>query len=433
MPDGSLRAREGPVRVGVLVALEWRPDAGGHVKCWEKLASAALARPHDLDLTVHFLGEREGCRHLGPNVRYRIQGPAFGTDRLPFLSGIPAHTDLAPYHRRLAAWLAGYDVVHTTDAFFSFARTAERVAARTGIPLVNSIHTDTPRYQRVFVRRLIEQACGRGAVTRLLLDRLRLGEWAENRALAALDAHHRACAHVFASTDEGRQRAARLLSAGSVGLLGRGVDLDFYHPGRRDRPWLESRFGLPLGRTVVLHVGRLDPTKNVLLLARAVRSLAQGGRPVHLLCVGDGEDRAAIQAMLGEHATCPGFMPPDILARVFASSDLFAFPSAMDVFGNAPLEAMASGLPVLVSRQGGMGRILVDGESGLVVGAGTAAWTEALAGLCAATARRQAMGRAARRHAERTVPTWDSILAGSLLPVWQRLARPAPATLSPAG
>src|SRR5258708_3571608 len=95
--------------VGVLVDLIWSPHAGGHVKCWERLAAAALELPDRLDLTVHFIGDRRAVHRLGANVRYVLEPPVFSTERLRFLGDIPDHTDLAPWHPRVARALPFYD------------------------------------------------------------------------------------------------------------------------------------------------------------------------------------------------------------------------------------------------------------------------------------------------------------------------------------
>ena len=58
------------------------------------------------------------------------------------------------------------------------------------------------------------------------------------------------------------------------------------------------------------------------------------------------------------------------LSRGYASADLFVFPSATDTFGNVVLEAQASGLPVIVSDEGGPKELMKDGETGIVVRTG---------------------------------------------------------------
>jgi hypothetical protein len=153
-----------PLRVGVLVDLALTPDAGGQVKCWQRLAEAAVDCADRLDLTVHFSGPEPRQIALSPTVRYVLLPPVPSTARL--ISGVPDHTDLAPWHPKLARALHDYDVVHTTDAFFCYAQTAMRFARRHGIPLVSSIHTNTPEYARITTARLLERVLGSGRAYR---------------------------------------------------------------------------------------------------------------------------------------------------------------------------------------------------------------------------------------------------------------------------
>src|ERR1700730_8791689 len=163
---------ERPLRVGVLVDLTLTAEAGGHVKCWQRLAEAAVGYGDRLDLTVHFNGPEPRHIELSPSVRYVLLPPVFSSARL--IRDVPDHTDLAPWHPRLAQLLSGYDVIHTTDAFFCYGRAAARVARRRGVPMVSSIHTNTPEYARITTARLLENALGRGMAYRVANDRLAL-------------------------------------------------------------------------------------------------------------------------------------------------------------------------------------------------------------------------------------------------------------------
>ena len=410
------------ISVGVLVDLVPGVRAGGHVRCWERLAEAALGFADSLDLTVHFMGERPAQRRLGDNVRYIVEPPVFSTERLRFLSHVPDHTDLAPWHPRLARMLPRYDVIHATDAYFAYARTALRIGQRRGIPIVNSVHTSTPEYARIFTGRTIERMFGDGIVSRLLLDHLGVACRIERRMLAQLAAYQRRCAFTLVSRPE-QLAPARARLGGRAALLRRGVDHRLFNPAKRDRQWLRARYGIPPGRFVVICAGRLNRGKNVLFLADATAALVARGIDAHLLCAGHGEDRAAILDRLGGRATCPGSVAPTELARLYAAADLFAFPSRVEEAANVVLEALASGLPVLVTRDGGMGRVIGNGLSGLVLpGDDVAAWIEAAAALAGNAERRRAMARAARRHAERTVPSWAEVLGEDLLPHWEQAA-----------
>lgn len=422
-----------PVRVAVLVDLMRGPRAGGHVKIWERLAHEAIAVGDHLDLTVYFSGERDHEVALAPHVRLVEQRPVFSTARLPFLSHVPAHTDLAPFHFRLARRLARHHVLHTTDAFFAFARTAARVARRTGRALCNSVHTNTPLYTRLFTAATLEKITARVGLAGLsapILRALQLPARAEAQMSRQLDQHQRRCAFAFVSRPDQAVTLAERLSPGRVGLLRRGIDHQRFHPGQRDRRALGQLLGLPLDRPWLLFAGRLDRSKNVLTAVRAVQALEGAGCPVHLLCAGDGADRAEVARQLGSLGSCVGTLPTDQLARAYASADLFVQPSVTEECSNVILEALTSGLPVVVPQQGGSGRLFPNGDAGLVVDGAedVAAWVGALRSLIDDPPRRARMGQAARAFAERSIPTWRAVLTEDLLPVWRRLASPPSGT-----
>lgn len=411
-----------PVRVGVLVDLAWSPQAGGHVKCWERFAEAASRIPDQIDLTVHFSGAAPGRHDLAGNVRYLIHPAAFSTARLPFLSHVPDHTDLAPYHRPLARALELWrpEVLHTTDAFFAFARTAAKFARRRGIPLTNSIHTDTPSYTRVFTAQTIHRLVGEGLLGRLLVDRLKLHERAADDMLAKLARHQAQCAFALVSQPEEFERARRVLPEARLGYLRRGIDREAFTPAKRDRALLRDAYGVPESRVLILFAGRVNRGKNVMVLAQAVRRLVDRGLDVHLLCAGKGDDRQAILDLLGDRASCPGPVPQGELQTLYASADLFAFPSEVEVFANVVQEALTSGLPVVMAEKSGSGH-LVDDDTGIVLdGQDGDAWEAALAALASQPERLAAMKVAARARAERTLPSWLEVLQQDLLPRWRR-------------
>ncbi len=406
--------------MAVLVDLFWSDAAGGHVKFWERAARGAAGLT-GLDLTVFFAGAEDGMHDVAPNVRYRLLRPVFSTQRLPFLAHVPDHTDLAPYHPRLARALAGHDVIHTTDAFFAYARTAERVARRRGVALVNSVHTDTPGYTRLYTAETVRRRLG--WLSRLLLDRFHVDARAERAKLRRLETHQAACRYVLGPREEDLARARRVLPAERVLPLPRGLELERFHPKWRDRAWLASTFAIPPETPVVLCVGRVNVGKNVMALAEAVHALAALGEKLVLVCAGEGEDRARIEAMLGPLARCPGIVAGEDMARLYASADLLAHPSEIETFANVVTEGMAAGLPAIVSARGAAHERVIDGSTGVVVEGGGAAWAEAIALLLRDPARREAMGRAARAETERLFTDWRAVVAEKLLPVWSAAAR----------
>jgi glycosyltransferase involved in cell wall biosynthesis len=413
-----------PLKVGVLVDLALTTEAGGHVKCWQRLAEAATGYGDRLDLTVHFNGPEPRRIELSPSVRYVLLPPVFSTARL--IRHVPDHTDLAPWHPRLAQLLAGYDVIHTTDAFFCYARTAARFARRRGVPMVSSIHTNTPEYARITTARLLENALGRGMAYRVANDRLALPDRVSSLLERRLIRHLENV--TFAMGSYGGDPDTRYAVRHSGVSLRRGLDRGLFSPARRDRAWFEARFGIPSDQLIVMYAGKLNAGKNVPLLVPILHQARQRGVAAHLFCAGAGSERQALEAALGPAVTCPGPLAQEELARAYASADLFLFPSMIDESGNAAVEALASGLPTLLAAGNGVASRMAD-CAGLRVlpGDRPEAWAEAIAELAAAPEWRMAMGRAARLYVEACVPSWSDVLVEDLLPVWQRAAARAAA------
>lgn len=414
-----------PLKVGVLVDLVLTPDAGGHVKCWERIAEAAVEFPGELDLTVHFNSPdraREPRRiELSPSVRYLLMPPVFSTNRL--VRQVPDHTDLGLWHPRLARMLPDYDVIHTTDAFFCYARTATRFARKCGVPVVSSIHTNTPEYARITVENLLCQTLGNGIFYRLANEHLalpnRVSRLLERRLHRHLDRVTLAMAS-YADDKSGDWHCGVSLR--------RGFDRALFSPRHRDRGWLESRYGVPAGHFVVMYAGKLNSGKNVPLLGPAIE-LAQrmsgeaGGTPIHLFCAGKGEHRDALAERLGAGVTLPGVLSQEELARAYASADLFAFPSMIDESGNAAVEALACGLPALLAAGSGVASRLAECPGVRIMpGDAPQRWAEAIVGLATTPDCCRGLGAQARAYIETEVPSWSQVVDEDLLPVWRQAA-----------
>jgi glycosyltransferase involved in cell wall biosynthesis len=185
-----------------------------------------------------------------------------------------------------------------------------------------------------------------------------------------------------------------------VRVVRRGVDIQSFHPGHGD-PSFWPKHGLR-GHNTLLYVGRLSREKELDFLVEVFRDLAGHGADVELALVGDGPDRAHLEKALDR---CPvaftGYLRGEELATAYASSALFVFPSTTDTFGNVVMEALASGVPALVSDMGGPCELVHHREAGLVLPAGDhARWKDAIETLAIDRRRREVMGRCARKLAE---------------------------------
>jgi glycosyltransferase involved in cell wall biosynthesis len=416
-------AADRPLKVAVLVTLERGPAAGGHVKSWERLAEAAVAVPDKLSLDLHFLGERRTTETAASNVRFHTHRPTLGTRSLRFLEQGAGHTDLAGSNAGVAAALTGSDVVHATD-FFSFGKTAIAFARKQGCGLTASVQTDVPRFTEIYAGDIIKRMLGR-ALGGWLVDGAHLPERIARAQQRSIDRRLLLCDQLLLSKPEDRDRLSAAMHPGHVRLFRRGVDRRRFNPDHRDRAKLARSFGIPEDRIVLVFAGRVDASKGAPLMAEATKRLADEGLNIHVVIAGEGQDRAAIETLLGERATAPGNLPQAELAWIYASADVFVFPSTTEVSPNVVLEAKASGLPVVVADAHGGGQFVArSGADGLVLSARDAgAWTAAIRPLVTDAAARQAMGRAARHWIETEWPDWGEVLERDLLAAWHDAAR----------
>lgn len=141
-----------------------------------------------------------------------------------------------------------------------------------------------------------------------------------------------------------------------------GVDATRFHPSRRDprkRAELWRRLGVPAGTPLILYAGRLAPEKNLWLLMEAVERLLPPVADARLLIAGSGAMRGELGAYAGKRlAGKVEFLghveDRNELADLYANCDVFVHPNPDEPFGIAPLEAMASGIPLVAPPTGGL-------------------------------------------------------------------------------
>lgn len=152
----------------------------------------------------------------------------------------------------------------------------------------------------------------------------------------------------------------------NIRLWRRGVELDRFSPNRRN-PALRGKLSKN-NEPILLFVGRLVKEKDLDDLIAADRNLKLHGHKFSLVITGDGPMRAELQKKLPE-AHFTGLLHGGDLAEMYASSDVFVFPSTTETFGNVILEASASGLPVVAVNEGGAVDLVKEDQTGFLAGA----------------------------------------------------------------
>ncbi len=243
------------------------------------------------------------------------------------------------------------------------------------------------------------------------------------RAIVAyLRKFHNKAAVTLVPTD-GIRRELEASGYENIEIVGRGVDTQLFHPGRRDAA-LRARWQADDNTPVALYVGRLAAEKNLALVFDAYDAMRTAQPATRLVLVGDGPERARWQAKRPDAIFC-GTQIGEALAAHYASGDVFLFPSLTETWGNVTIEAMASGLAVVAYDCAAAEEMIRHGENGLKAAPDDAtAFKQRAADTVTDRALQRRLGAAARARAAQL--SWDAIVDG-FEQVLLRLATPQPA------
>jgi glycosyltransferase involved in cell wall biosynthesis len=277
------------------------------------------------------------------------------------------------------------DLVHiATEATLGLS--VLRHVARRKIATVSSFHTNFDQYSRHY-----KVGWANGTIWRYL-------RWFHNRTRES---------YVPSRTTI---KGLESLGFERLVLWPRGVDGTLFRPDRPGRNQVRQALGWGPDDLVISYVSRIAPEKNVSYLADALALVAARRPDVRILFVGDGPMRGELERRIGSIACFAGYRVGEELADHYAAGDIFAFASLTETFGNVVLEAMASGMPVVAVRAGGVGDTVQEGSTGRLVEPDEppARFADRLLSLAEDVDRRRAMATAAREYA--LSQSWDAIM-----------------------
>jgi len=328
-----IRGTPNALRVAV-VTETYPPEINGVARTVGLMVEALLEREHEVQL-VRPRQRDEPAAPIG-------QGPV-----LRLVPGMPI-----PFYRHLQMGFAPPGLLHrewskrrpdlvhvVTEGPLGWA--AVSTARRLGIPTCSDFHTNFHSYSRHY---------GLGVFSGIV-----------SRYLRAL--HNRTDCTLVPTAE--MQSNLEDLAFERVKVVGRGVDTRLFNPARRSER-LRATWGCRGSETVVLHVGRIAPEKNLGLFVRAALAMRAIDASLRVVLVGDGPQAADLRAQHPDFVFA-GMRTGEGLAEHYASADVFLFPSTTETFGNVTLEAMASGLALVACDYAAARQYLRHETSALLV------------------------------------------------------------------
>ncbi len=180
--------------------------------------------------------------------------------------------------------------------------------------------------------------------------------------------------HITAVSEYLREETVRAFGCTGcdVDVIHNFIDPDVYNREKYP-PVLKDQLGQ--SRPVLMHVSNFRAVKRVRDVVRVFAEVNKQ-KPSVLVMIGDGPDRPAAEEearALGVEGSVSFLGKLDQIAPLLAAADLFILPSQTESFGLSALEALASGVPVIGTKAGGLPEVIRDGETGVLCGVGDVA------------------------------------------------------------
>ena len=303
------------------------PQAGGPPKAGLGMARAIARRGHDVAIyTTNFDGASDLDVPLGEpvdiggvEVRYHpVHFPRFWETSFPL-------------GRALASDAGRFDLMHLHSLYMYHDYAGGRAARRAGVPYIVRPHGTLDPY--IWKRRRSRKAL--------------FEAWFQNRVLAGAAALHY-------TTDDEWRLAAPVARNPNGFVVPNGLDMDEF-AGLPEKGAFRARHPEIGDRRIVLFLGRLNFKKGLDLLAPAFGQVVAAGHDAHLVIAGPDDDMAEktrswlAAAGVLDRATFTGMIAGDEKLAALADAEMFVLPSYSENFGIAVAEALACGLPVVIS------------------------------------------------------------------------------------
>jgi len=298
-----------------IVTETFAPDINGVAMTLGRLVSGLVDKDHKLQLVCTDSEDRD------------IATLPTGIDYIP-VKGIPIpRYSEAKFGLPSASVLKSLWTEQRPDAIYvategPLGRSAINIAKKMGIPSLSGFHTNFQSYSHHY---------GVGVIA-----------WLVERYLVS---HHNKSNMTLTPTI-GQKHKLLDMGIKNVSVLSRGVDTELFNPQKRSLSLRMSWGAANDHEPVILYVGRIAAEKNLNLAVKAYEMMLRQNKQVKFVLVGDGPLLGKMRKENPDFIFA-GMRKDEELAKYYASSDIFIFPSLTETFGNVVLEAMASGLGVV--------------------------------------------------------------------------------------
>ena len=174
---------------------------------------------------------------------------------------------------------------------------------------------------------------------------------------------------VIALTEDMKREIQKFCDRGAL-VIPNGIDLERFEGLPRGN--IRRQLKITNGQKIIIFVGTLYSIKGVKYLIQAMKLIKNGNRNARLMLVGNGKERQSLEELtkeldLEEDVTFVGKVPNEEVPQYMIASDVFVLPSLSEGFPNVILEAMACGLPIVVTKVRGLPEIIEEGKNGFLV------------------------------------------------------------------
>ena len=408
------------MKIAVLVDLKLSHHSGGHVKYWERLSEALKNLNHDLKLTVFFLGEEKKVIKINKYVDYFINKPIISSKVLRKIGIDADDTDLSPVNPILFFHLKKFDLIHTTDQFFSMASTARLASKFWSIPLTTSIHTDTPPYTRYYIEKIINNFSSRYNFLNFLKKKTKISNFFEKRMYKKIYSYIKSVDHAMVADQiYSPESLYRKTGNENITKLHRGIDkkvFNFNHITKRN---VLKKYNIKNDEKIIFFSGRIHELKGAMHLAKVHNRLINQGVKVTTLLAGERIHAKECQEIAPRKFHILGYLQKNEIADLYRTCDLFVFPSQFEIGPNVVIEAKACGAVCVVSPNGGGKRIYNPGKDGIIVeNMSTKLWAEVINKLLSDPSE---IKRIKSFLKSQKIKSWKEIYYDDLMPYWKKI------------